>query len=145
MNARANRISPGNFAMNAFVVTSSIHIVMVCIHRVSENCELRPKNIKKLKFSFFQIFYSEIDRIRSELAKVEDMTNFTDNCRSADFGLSFLHVATMHGLTDFITELAEFGAKNLVDSVDRINQTPIFYGIAFGNLYKIGNLSQKYR
>lgn len=67
------------------------------------------------------------------------MTNFTVNCRSSDFGLSFLHVAAMHGLTDIITDLVSFGAPNLVDSVDRINQTPIVYGIAFGELYKIEN------
>lgn len=97
---------------------------------------LLTRNIKKWKIFFFSKFYLEIDRIKSELAKVEDMTNFI-NCRSNDFGLSFLHVAAMHNLTATITELVKFGSD--VDSVDRIEQTPIVYGIGFGKSYKIGN------
>lgn len=81
-----------------------------------------------------KIFCSEIGWIKSELANVEDLSNFTENCRSTDFGLSFLHVAAMHDLTHIITELVRFGAN--VDSVDRINQTPIFYGIALSKQLK---------
>lgn len=69
------------------------------------------------------------------MAKVEDMSNFTNNCRSTDFGLNFLHVAAMYDLTDIMSELVGFGTN--VDSVDDINQTPIFYGIAYSK-YKIG-------
>lgn len=89
---------------------------------------------RKLSKNIF--FSSEIDRIKTELAKVEDMSNFTDNynCRSTEFGLNFLHVAAMHGLTDIITELVQFGTD--IDSKDQISQTPIIYGIAFGKLQK---------
>lgn len=94
--------------------------------------------LKKL-INFFpsNISCSEIDRIKNELAKVEDMSNFTENCRSSDFGLSFLHVAAMHDLTDIMNELVQFGAD--VDSEDNAGQSPIVYGILFSK-YKNGKM-----